>query len=172
MALSSIELAGINMDKSIPLPLFVVEDKPVFNDVHKPCQGRYFVPLHGEVCIDGTCYPLDDGIIFISSGLGDRSTVAHEFRHHWQRFSLGYLCENDERRAIVDWEEDYENSIVNFFRIFPSEFDALMFSMSMFPNEWDERWYTWLMERFDEVPWPVPSSYELMSMTKFQYDLG
>jgi hypothetical protein len=118
------------------LPISVLKQVPyfpklIFEDI-KEAAGYYLSP-HKE-------HPR--GLISISSYFADQmysSTLAHEFRHHWQVFNFGL----NSRR--LDWyniysKYEYERAICLYFNANPDERDALLFEYKYAKCDVNEYW--------------------------------
>jgi len=69
------------------------------------------------------------------------STIAHEFRHHWQLYTYGNWI--SPRWKI---ENSYKKSIIKFYSSCPYERDALQFETKLAPNDTNLEWKEWLLE--------------------------
>ena len=118
----SIELNWIRrrVDKSIPIPevvFFPLED----------AAGRYYPSVLGNEIydIDGHPHSLKYGVIVISTFWEDEieSTIAHEWRHHWQWFH-GIEFEINK---FKDETLGYDKALKEYFITSKTELDALRF---------------------------------------------
>lgn len=97
--------------------------------------GVYFSPWHEPQFDFGIEVPPSNGAIVISTRyqedqeFSEGSTLAHEFRHHWQRWN-GF--EFSEASECSD-HQDYDSFLKDYFRD-PMERDALMFEGVMCPD--------------------------------------
>lgn len=114
-------------DKALPTPQVVYSAVSGFG-------GCYYSPFKGEECIDGLFYPRDNGIILVSTLWPDNihSTLAHEWRHHWQRFNKGRLPKWPWNTPSTS--EEYIQAIKHYFTAW-HEWDALHFQHKHAPAE-------------------------------------
>lgn len=121
--MKSIEVNWIrNVDKSLVIP------EVVFSSLNW-AGGMYHHPEKNEICIDGKYYDLKYGLIEVSvqfKSLSTESTLAHEWRHHWQAYH-GWV--NDYRFLWPSTfeEDDYDDLILKYFTLNNHEMDALRF---------------------------------------------
>jgi len=117
-----------HFDKSVVVPEVVFTS---LNDA----SGYYYQPGDYELCIDGRFYDGIFGIMVISDGDLIASTIAHEWRHHWQRH-------NDFEFDHVPLRPDlpYEENIAHYFSSSKSEMDALLFERRNAPNYLNDYW--------------------------------
>jgi hypothetical protein len=99
------------------------------------CGGLYHQPGDYELCIDGRFYDGCFGIIVIGEHEGAAATIAHEWRHHWQRHN-GLDFDNVPLRPDLPYEEN----IRQYFRRSKSELDALLFERREAPNYINDYW--------------------------------
>jgi hypothetical protein len=121
MRLPSLELNWIRrQDKGLLLPAVVFADL-------ENCGGYYVKPRRRETFIDGRYCDLERGLIAISTRWPDfqASTLAHEWRHHWQA-EHGFSME-ESWGFDADWDADYDQQLRRFFRTQAIERDALAF---------------------------------------------
>ena len=118
-------------DKDITLPLVILAEGGY--------SGYYLHPYKNEELINNRFYPSDKGIIVLNPEDANASTLAHEWRHHWQ-FWNGW--ENDS--TIFNYNKDRRKEIIRFFTESKSEMDALLFELDKYPNEYILEWYEWL----------------------------
>lgn len=109
--------------------------------------GLYAQPEKDEIFIDGHFYPMDKGIIVISTEQGEDidATLAHEYRHHWQ-FVNGWRYDGIGRWANVPGQ-NYEEKIINYFMQSRSEMDAHLFSMKYAREDYTMIWQEWLIKK-------------------------
>lgn len=110
--------------------------------------GCYYHPMGNGygVYYKGRFILLDRGLI-VASEMPDwcpgslASTLAHEWRHHWQWFNFKY------RIPVVgfDYAIPYPEAIVKFYRN-RKELDALLFSHEVAPCELTGLWKSWVEE--------------------------
>jgi len=108
--------------------------------------GCYYHPRKEGygVYFEGRFILLDRGLIIVSESV-DRdkdflaSTLAHEWRHHWQWFNFKY------RKPVVgfDYAIPYPEAIVKFYRN-RKELDALLFSHEVAPCDLTRLWKSWV----------------------------
>jgi hypothetical protein len=117
-------------DKSLVIP-------PVVYEANDRYGGYYVHPVKGEIEIAGKFYDSKIGIIVISSIWPENipSTLAHEWRHHWQ-FYQGWKMDS------IGWSypEDYEAAIRKYFLSSRCEFDALRFEYRKAKSELNDSW--------------------------------
>lgn len=136
--MKSLELNWIRkFDKSLSMP------EVVYSSIDW-AGGQYFHPEENEICIDGKYYNISRGLIEISvsnnvSSKEISSTIAHEWRHHWQYFNLPYEKNKFKWPQTYD-DQKYNKLITNYFLLNPLEMDALQFQKkySSIYEEWEE----------------------------------
>jgi hypothetical protein len=101
--------------------------------------GCYYHPQSGEIEFRGHFTPLSNGLIIASEITdwcpgGFASTLAHEWRHHWQWFNM-----TRGKGATWDPTLPYDKAIVKFFES-KIELDALLFSHAVAPCEETRIW--------------------------------
>ncbi len=103
--------------------------------------GFYAHPRPDTRDINGVVVDCSRGIIVVNS-LDEAelhaSTLAHEWRHHWQRHN-GW-AEDGSSWSVTDGSRPYEERIVEFLRRFPSERDAVMFEHRVAPSWVTDYW--------------------------------
>lgn len=138
--MKSLELNWIrNVDKSLVIP------EVVFSSLDW-AGGQCFPPCRDEVCIDGKYYDLKYGLIEISIRFGDyESTLAHEWRHHWQ-ICNGWVYNHEFLWPKTFYNHDYNDMILKYFTLNSHEMDALRFQnqYSNIYEEWKEILYQYL----------------------------
>lgn len=69
------------------------------------------------------------------------STIAHEFRHHWQLYKYG-------RPPKWPWKpsEDYKEDIIKYYIGAWHEMDALCYEVKHAPSETNLEWKEWILE--------------------------
>ena len=79
-----------------------------------------------------------------------RSSIAHEWRHHWQQYNT-YLLESY-HGFDIDWSdlENYKSNIKKFFINIEAELDALLFELINSPDDNTLEWYQWILEEYPE----------------------
>ena len=126
-------------DKYILLPPVVFADIPY---------GGYFCPPEKkEVLLADKYYPLDRGLIVISEIHSEHieSSIAHEWRHLWQRYQYG------RRTSVAKWNLksplSYKKQIIKFFSTDLLEYDALLFQLKKAPDDVAKQWYEWIVKK-------------------------
>jgi hypothetical protein len=112
-----------HFDKSLVRPEVIYMHSPEVRG--EPVGGYYVQPADCEYFIDGQFYDARFGIIVAATKEGDefcRSTVAHEWRHHWQLHN-GIPFDHHEWKLVGS----YDDCIRRYFRESQSELDALLF---------------------------------------------
>lgn len=111
--------------------------------------GKYYQPRSEELCFDGKFYSCEKGIITLSALYPDfhESTLAHEWRHHWQRFNF---LEKNKNFPYWPWSSpdnftDYKKAIAQYFTA-SHEFDALAFELKFARNDVSEWWMSLVVE--------------------------
>src|SRR3990167_108469 len=108
MLLPSLELNWLKKyDKSLSLPLVLFIEDMEHN-------GLYYEPQNREIIVENKLYSVEKGVLLIR--LSDRedadvaATIAHEWRHHWQRFNSSlYYDGNDFNSQIL-----YKDAIIEY----------------------------------------------------------
>ena len=127
-------------DKSIILPPVVITE----NDT---AGGWYVEPEKAEIVIDGRYYPLDRGLIAISSAQESMdNTLAHEYRHHWQ-YMNGFALDS------IGWNISgtYKEKIIKYFTKSRSEMDAFLFAMAYEAGDSILEWQEWLIKERERL---------------------
>ena len=124
-------------DKQIILP-------PVIITEQAQAGGWYVEPERAQILIDGRCYPLNRGLIAISSSaeVDLDNVLAHEYRHHWQVMN-GWQLDS------VGWNApglSYKQKIIRYFSRSKSEMDALLFSLPYATEDQALEWQEWLIK--------------------------
>lgn len=127
----SLELNWLHRySKHLPTP------ELVFVDGMEDKAGFYVWPDEVEFETGGKCYKANNGLICISTVWPENipEVLAHEWRHHWQYCTFGY---------IPEWPyietEDYEYDTYRYFSAW-HEMDAELFAHRKHPTEWSEWW--------------------------------
>lgn len=122
-------------DKSILLPKVVYESTSAVG-------GYYVRPWAGERLIGGRYHAADRGIIVISSlwPEQEKSTLFHEYRHHWQRHNI---TRSDFPYWPFNQTEDYDADIARYFGVW-WERDALEFEHLHAPTDLTDYWLSLL----------------------------
>jgi hypothetical protein len=135
--------------KDLPTPQMVVVAGPAW-ERYPAC---YYLPHKSEILLNGRYIPLTNGLVVVSESVFDESiggvasTLAHEWRHHWQHF-------NFKHRTCVkpfDYSISYREAIVRFYRNH-KELDALLFSHRTAPDELTRLWISWVKESHYKAP--------------------
>lgn len=79
-------------------------------------------------------FDLSEGPIIILAGLQTPGTIAHEYRHHWQRHNLMPELDGKQWHTPDDWDA-YWDAIVDYFRSSICEFDALRYQIQLAPDD-------------------------------------
>lgn len=107
---SSIHLNWIyRKNKQTTLP------KLVYLESCSDAGGFYIEPDYFPWVHEGVEIPSEKGILFVVDDETVKSTIAHEWRHHWQKLNgweLGY----DDFNYIFSDNDIYEKEIVRFFK--------------------------------------------------------
>lgn len=122
-------------DKSLLMPKIV-------HTLDLPYSGCYYHPGDYEFEKDGHFYSGLRGIILINVSQPETidGTLAHEWRHHWQRYSIGDTPDWD--WTPVETMSEWRAQIRNYFTMW-HEFDALRFEYTHARNDSnDEMWET------------------------------
>ena len=136
--MKSLELNWLRkkVDKSIPIPEVVYH--PLEN-----AGGQYYPPDNYELYDpDGKPYSMRYGVIVIDPEYKPyQSTIAHEWRHHWQEFN-GIKYDTPE---YVD-DDDYCKQVKKYYSTSKAELDALRFQYKYAGfdgpyKEWEEMLY-------------------------------
>jgi hypothetical protein len=126
------------------------------NSIRKGLSIPKLVLLDGDWC--GACYwrqtdircvplsygldvDLHEGAVIALCGRHDAGSLAHEYRHHWQ-IESGY------RFGASVWQESaksYKQSIIEYFRSYWWEMDALKFELKHAPHDLSLLWKEWLI---------------------------
>jgi len=122
----SIELSWIaRQDKSLPLPLL---DFDVLPDEYG---ARYYPPMRYDLEFNDKVFPLDHGLIQVNTIYNPctASSLAHEWRHHWQAYH-GWKLPGHPIQASIS----YDDRIKRHFK-WPEEKDALRFELRHTPDD-------------------------------------
>jgi hypothetical protein len=124
-----------NLRKGIVTPRLVLSGP---NDLYG---GRYMRRTVGRCVVPELDLDLKEGGVIEVCGNETPACLAHEYRHHWQ-------IENGMTLGPSLWNMDgvtYEQSIVNFFRSFWWEMDALRFEIKHAANDLNLQWKEWIV---------------------------
>lgn len=118
-------------EKAAGFPLVVMEEHPETGGVE--VGGFYVSPRRDELEVGGRFYDLAGGLIVARCD----STVAHEWRHHWQWFH-GWTYDG------IGWPpkpyRSYWDGIRRYFRESRSEMDALLYEVERVPVDSTLSW--------------------------------
>lgn len=92
---------------------------------------------------------LSEGAAIVLCATPSAGSIAHEYRHHWQRES-GYKLGNSVWSQKPG--ESYAASIRRYFRTFWWEREALRFQNRVAPDHWSLQWAEWLREPVRAAP--------------------
>ena len=122
-------------DRQLPVP-------EVFYVSGITAGGFYFQPLRRSRVWEGLEVPPSRGLIMVNVDYGPSvpAILAHEFRHHWQRFH-GWRSDTQPYRTDLPTHI----ALRRFYRASRSEMDALRHEMRRAPNE-ESRWLLSLTE--------------------------
>ena len=117
-----------------------ISKPPVYYIEDSDQSGFYINPQRGVYEYKGKEFDMCNGLIIINYDDGDiASTLAHEFRHHWQWCRFGESAYEN----YVDYFSltgTYEEKIKQYFNYNQIEHDALMFEVMVAPNETNLYW--------------------------------
>ena len=143
----SFELNWVRLkcDKSIPMP------EVVFYSLDD-CAGKYYHPENHELYdVDGKPYHMRYGVIVVDPDTPlIHTTIAHEWRHHWQY----YHGIEFEISSIVD-NESYNESLLQYVTGSKTELDAIRFEYKYagtYP-EWEKPLYSVLKDLMPKKVW-------------------
>jgi len=149
--MKSLELNWIRkkVDKSIPMP------EVVYHSLDK-AGGKYYPPdkNHELYDPDGKPYHMRYGVIVINPEYEPfQSTIAHEWRHHWQHYH-GIEFKISPR---VD-DENYNETLLNYFTGSKTEWDAVRFQYEHVGflgeyKEWEKLLYPVLKDLMPKKVW-------------------
>lgn len=120
-------------DKEYGFPPVVLLEDPRVNG--ERIGGAYFRPSDTEIEFGGLRYRGQRGLIIVRDDDESHTTIAHEWRHHWQ------WCNGWEYDGL-GWPptRSYENDIRRYFRGSRSELDALVYEFTWTKSERNEHW--------------------------------
>jgi len=106
--------------------------------------------IHPEECeyydTDGHPFYAGNGLIIVDTRYPEdvESTIAHEWRHHWQLFN-GFKLEASDWDVEID-DNDYNDHLIKYFTSSKFEMDALRFQYkySFIDPSWEELLYQYL----------------------------
>jgi hypothetical protein len=110
----------------------------VFTDADD-CGGRYWTRWDYDWGVDGISTRKRPVIEVVDCGVPAAGIIAHEYRHHWQRYSTRKLF-------ATQWTKhgNYRKNIVSYFRASWSEYDALRFQVKTAPDDNSRQWWEWV----------------------------
>lgn len=118
---SSIDLNWIyRKNKQTSLP------KLVYIAPHAEYGGFYVAPQYTPYIYEDKEVPANKGVLFVVEDDTTGSTIAHEWRHHWQTLN-GWILKYDNFDYIFSDHDIYDAEIVRYFRENNFEMDALRF---------------------------------------------
>lgn len=133
--LCSLELNWLKkFDKSLSIP------RIAFVTDFEEASGMYFEPEDAEELINGIYYPLDKGLLIVRTDLPDSKapidTLAHEWRHHWQRYNFGTTYYDG-----YPWNASiaYDDALIEYYTKSYCEYDALTFANKVYPCDIGDR---------------------------------
>lgn len=141
MVLSSLETRWLKPDKGLPQPLVV-------HEINSARGGCYYQPWSGQVEIGGRFYDMRTGIIVISEGDSPEripEIIAHEWRHHWQRFNSRRYYDYPTNCDVSFTWENYRAATVEYYTSSVCEMDALLYSLRKAPNDVNRLWFEWML---------------------------
>lgn len=167
--LTCLETRRILCDKTLTQPLIVVAKLP---ECDADMAGFYCEPWPCEELIGGRYYDSRKGIIVISEDACNApgelrmeysGVLAHEFRHHWQRFNTKHYYDSPTNYREVGTNRTYQEIITEYFTTSLCELDALLFEYRVRPNDDTRQRYEWMlptiMRRYGvELPFPLKCS--------------
>lgn len=140
LRIPSLEISWLprSLRKDLSLPrIVVIDDLPYAGQYWRRMPDRYVTPFDMD---------LREGAVIALNANHRPATIAHEFRHHWQREFLG--CDGGSIWAPAsDSNADYWKEIKRFFRAYWHERDALMFEISAAPDDVNLEWFDFLSKR-------------------------
>lgn len=116
----------------IPFPALELTFLPLSLRKGIPTPEIAFVDSHEEIGCSGYYDAAGGhcGRLVAVNGEDCESTLAHEYRHHWQRHAG---CFDSQTAAWVpdDWQDDYWTKIRDYFSFQLHEYDALLFELAL-----------------------------------------
>ena len=134
--LSSIDLNWLSRhNRALPIPKLVVDD------FASDDSGHYIPPDDAWIVFSDITVDCRNGVIVISGLDFLPSTIAHEWRHHWQWYRGWNIFDGQQQ---VTQDTTYKQQIKRYFRI-PCENDALRFERTMYPDHLNGEWFDIIM---------------------------
>lgn len=124
----------MSVRKGISTPrLLYIDEQHHYGGMYYFSMPYHYIIQEPDIDLDLDLY--EGGVVVVAGENGAAHTLAHEYRHHWQR-ETGRLNEGSQ----FDAGSDYETSIRRFFTADPHERDALMFQHRLAPDDLSEYW--------------------------------
>jgi hypothetical protein len=120
--------------------------KLVYIDEHSEYGGFYVEPNYYPFIYQGKEFQADKGILFVVADDTYRSTMAHEWRHHWQKLNGWNLDYDEFDYDFTGQYKSYKSEIVRYFTENKHEMDALLFEVKHTPNYVNLEWFRWIKE--------------------------
>lgn len=103
-----------------------ITPKVAYIEGHEEYGGFYVEPSYYPYIYEGIEIPCEKGIIFAVDDDTCRATIAHEWRHHWQKLN-GWDLNYSKYNYVFSDPDIYDREIIRFFTDNDFEMDALMF---------------------------------------------
>lgn len=115
------------------------------------------------------CYFSHSKKIWLRSD-AEASTLAHEWRHHWQYETLWEPKEGFRYDLEFNFEDydTYWDQIKAYFFLQPCEMDALLFQHKMFPDECTDQWMEFLTHEREKTE-KAKKSNETKPFSRYYY---
>lgn len=118
--------------KGLSVPrIAVIDDIHYSGEYWRRTESRYITPFDMD---------LREGPIIVLTSKSGPSSIAHEFRHHWQCESAGLSKLYSVWAPASDSDADYWKEIKRYFTEYPHERDALMFEARTAPDDVNKQW--------------------------------
>ena len=144
MLLPSLELNWLKKyDKSLSLPLVLfIEDMEY--------SGVYYEPQNREIIVDDKIYSVEKGVLLIKNSFEREdsdiaSTIAHEWRHHWQRFNSTLYYDGKD----LNDEIARKDAIIEYYTKSVCEMDAFLFESRAINSPSGEMVKEWLVKHYE-----------------------
>jgi len=119
-----------SLRKGLKTPRMIITDD-------ENCGGRYWHRTQYD-CVTPFDFNLREGAVIELAQLKSPGTIAHEYRHHWQKYNA--RLDGTKWQTPDSWD-DYWNAVVAYFNTSWSEFDALRFQVKHAPDDFSlETW--------------------------------